>query len=69
MVARMWPHDCNSKGQEDTYCMWNVLRQFLLFRVGQNTSRGALRMLGFGRLAAIAGLIGGYRYMRRHQAR
>ncbi|MGZ8869368.1 MAG: hypothetical protein ACXW2P_13580 [Thermoanaerobaculia bacterium] len=49
--------------------MWNVLRQFLLFRVGQNASRGAVRMLGFGRLAAIAGLIGGYRYMRRYPAR
>ena len=49
--------------------MWNALRQFFLFRVGQNTSRGVARMLGFGRLAAIAGLVGGYRYMRRHQAR
>jgi hypothetical protein len=65
----MWPRACNSKAQEDTNYMWNVLRQFLLFRVGQNTSRGALRMLGLGRFAAIAGLIGGYRYMRRHQAR
>lgn len=55
--------------QEDTNYMWNALRQFFLFRVGQNTSRGVARMLGFGRLAAIAGLVGGYRYMRRHQAR
>ena len=26
-------------------------------------------MFGFGRLAAIAGLVGGYRYMRRHDAK
>ena len=46
--------------------MWNVLRQFLMFRMGQNTARGAARMIGLGRLATIAGLIGGFRYMRRH---
>jgi hypothetical protein len=49
--------------------MWNVLRQFFMFRIGQNTARGAARLVGLGRLATIAGLIGGYRYMRRHHAR
>ena len=46
--------------------MWNVIKQIFFFRVGQNTARGAARMIGFGRLAAVAGLIGGYRYMRRN---
>ena len=46
--------------------MWNVLKQIFLFRVGQNTARGTMRFIGLGRFAALAGLIGGYRYMRRH---
>lgn len=46
--------------------MMNVLRQIFLFGVGRNASRGAARMIGLGRFAAVIGLIGGLRYMRRH---
>ena len=49
--------------------MLNMLRKMLAFRLGQTSARGAARMLGFGRLAMIAGLIGGYRAMRRHRHR
>jgi hypothetical protein len=49
--------------------MWNFVKQIFLFRMGQNTSRGMARMIGFGRLATLAGLIGGWRYMRRHATR
>jgi hypothetical protein len=47
--------------------MWKFLKQLLMFRVGQKSARGAARMLGFGRLGMILGLIGGWRAMRRHR--
>jgi hypothetical protein len=46
--------------------MWNFLKKLLMFRVGQKTARGAARMLGFGKLGLVIGLIGGWRSMRRH---
>lgn len=46
--------------------MWNVIKQIFFFRVGRNAARGTARLVGLGRLATIAGLIGGWRYMRRH---
>ena len=46
--------------------MGNILRQLFLFGVGRNASRGAARAIGLGRFAALIGLVGGYRYMRRH---
>lgn len=49
--------------------MLNFLKGLFFFRVGQNTSRGMARAVGLGRIATIAGLIGGWRYMRRHQYR
>ena len=47
--------------------MWKFLKQLLMFRMGQKSARGAARMLGFGRLGMILGLIGGWRAMRRHR--
>lgn len=47
--------------------MWNVLRNLFLFRVGQKTSRGTARMFGLRSLASIIGIVGGVRYMRKHQ--
>ena len=46
--------------------MLNFLKRLLVFRIGQTTARGTARMLGFGRLAMIAGIIGGVRAWRRH---
>lgn len=46
--------------------MWNILRQIFFFRVGRNATRGTMRLIGLGRFAAVAGLIGGIRYMRRN---
>ncbi len=47
--------------------MWNFIKKMLLFRMGQKSARGAARMLGFGRLGLVLGLIGGWRAMRRHR--
>jgi hypothetical protein len=47
--------------------MWRTLKKLLLFRLGQKTTRGAARVLGFGKLGLILGLIGGWRTMRRHR--
>lgn len=46
--------------------MWNFLKKLVMFRVGQKTARGAAKMLGFGKLGLVIGLIGGWRSMRRH---
>ena len=46
--------------------MLNLLKRLLLFRIGQKTSRGVARKLGFRTLASVIGLIGGMHYMRRH---
>ena len=46
--------------------MMHFLKKLLMFRVGQKTTRGVARSIGFGKIATIAGLIGGYKYMRRH---
>ena len=47
--------------------MWRFIKKLLLFRLGQKTSRGAARLMGFGKLRLIIGLIGGWRTMRRHR--
>lgn len=47
--------------------MWRLLKQILAFRVGQKTARGTARMLGFGRIGMVLGLIGGWRAMKRHR--
>ena len=46
--------------------MWNFIKKLIRFRVGQKSARGAARLLGFGRLGLILGLIGGLRTLR-HQ--
>ena len=47
--------------------MWHFIKKLLLFRVGQKSAKGAARMLGFGKLGLIIGLIGGWRTLRRHR--
>jgi len=46
--------------------MLRLLKKLLLFRIGQKTSRGFARTIGLDSLAAIVGVIGGIKYMRRH---
>ena len=46
--------------------MLRFLKKLLLFRIGQKTTRGFARTIGLDGLAALAGLIGGVKYMRRH---
>ena len=46
--------------------MLQFLRKLLLFRIGQKTTRGVARSIGLGKIATIAGLIGGYKHMRKH---
>jgi hypothetical protein len=47
--------------------MWRFLKQLLVFRMSQKSARGAARMLGFGKLGIIIGLIGGWRALRAHR--
>jgi hypothetical protein len=49
--------------------MLNLLKKLVAFRLGQTSARGMARMFGFGRLAMIAGLIGGYRALKHHRQR
>ena len=48
--------------------MWNFIKSLLVFRVGQSTARGTARLLGFGKLGLVFGLIGGWRAYKRHRA-
>lgn len=51
--------------------MWNLVKQFLTFRLAQKSTRGAVRILGFGRMASLVGLVSGVRallkYRRTHR--
>jgi hypothetical protein len=47
--------------------MWNFIKQMLVFRMGQKSARGTARLIGFGRLGSVLGLIGGYRAWRRYR--
>ncbi|MGN6186146.1 MAG: hypothetical protein ACTHQM_21145 [Thermoanaerobaculia bacterium] len=47
--------------------MFNLLKQLLLFRLGQKSAKGTARLLGFRKLGAIIGLVGGYRAVKRHR--
>lgn len=47
--------------------MWNLIKQFLVFRIGQKGAKGTARLLGFGKLGLIVGLIGGWRALKRHR--
>lgn len=44
--------------------MWNFIKKIVRFRLAQKSARGAARMLGFGRLGLILGLVGGLRALR-----
>jgi hypothetical protein len=47
--------------------MLRFLKKVLMFRVGQKASRGFARSIGVRRpISGIIGLIGGFKYMRRH---
>lgn len=46
--------------------MDKLIRNALNFFIGRRMYRGAARMAGFGRLAMVAGIIGGIRFMRKH---
>jgi hypothetical protein len=47
--------------------MLNFLKNLFVFRVGQKSARGVARVLGFGRLGLLIGLVGGYRALKRHR--
>ena len=47
--------------------MLSLIKKLIAFRLGQTSARGAARMLGFGRLAMLVGLVGGWRAVRRHR--
>jgi len=44
--------------------MWNLIKNLVRFRVGQKSTRGAAKLLGFGKLGLILGVIGGLRALR-----
>ena len=47
--------------------MLNMIKKLIAFRLGQTSARGAAKMLGFGRLAKLIGLLGGWRAVRHHK--
>jgi hypothetical protein len=47
--------------------MLKFLKSLLVFRVGQTSARGAARLLGFGKLGLLIGLVGGWRAVKRHR--
>ena len=47
--------------------MWRFLKSLLVFRVGQTSARGTARLLGFGRLGLLIGLVGGWRAVKHHR--
>ena len=47
--------------------MLNFLKQLLVFRLGQKSAKGTARLLGFGKLGLLIGLVGGYRAVKRHR--
>lgn len=46
--------------------MFKTIKQLILFRMGQKVSRGVAKKVGLGPISPLAGLIGGFRYMRKH---
>ena len=46
--------------------MLRFLKKLFLFRVGQKASRGFARTIGLNSIAAVVGVVGGMKYMRRH---
>jgi hypothetical protein len=46
--------------------MLHFLKKVLMFRIGQKAAKGFARSLGLKHAAAVIGVIGGYKHMRRH---
>jgi hypothetical protein len=47
--------------------MLRFLKKLVMFRIGQKASRGFARAIGIYKpISGIVGLIGGFKYMRRH---
>jgi hypothetical protein len=46
--------------------MLHFLKKVFMFRVGQKATRGFVRSIGLSKVAFLAGLVGGYKNMRRH---
>ena len=46
--------------------MFKTIKQLILFRMGQKVSRSVAKKVGLGPISSIAGLLGGFRYMRKH---
>lgn len=46
--------------------MLKLLKRLILFRAGQELSKGVAHKLGLGPASMVVGLIGGLRYMRKH---
>ncbi|HEY0139247.1 MAG TPA: hypothetical protein VGF48_00045 [Thermoanaerobaculia bacterium] len=47
--------------------MKNFLMNLIRFKMAQNTGRGMARMVGFGRLGMIIGLVSGVRALMNHR--
>jgi hypothetical protein len=59
-----WPSPCSYLEQEAD--MLHFLKKLLLFRIGQKAARGFAHSIGLGKIAQVAGLVGGYKHMKRH---
>jgi hypothetical protein len=46
--------------------MLHFFKKLLMFRIGQKAARGFTRSIGLGKISQAAGLVGGYRNMKRH---
>ena len=46
--------------------MRHFLKKVLMFRIGQKAAKGFARSLGLKRSAALIGVVGGFKHMRRH---
>ena len=46
--------------------MRHFLKQVLMFRIGQKAAKGFARGLGLKHAAALIGVVGGFKHMRRH---
>ena len=46
--------------------MLQVIRKLIFFRLGQKTTKGFAKSLGFKKLSPIVGLVGGFKMMKKH---
>ena len=52
--------------QQEALPMLHLLKKLFMFRMGQKATRGFARSIGLSKIAFLAGLLGGYKNMRRH---